>query len=70
MRLITREKIRSAIDRFVFPELSTVCRDLPVTTRAQIESNSEESVDYVCYNVYRYRGISYEREIFRSPIVW
>ena len=66
MRLITREKIRSAIDRFVFSELTTVCRDLPVTARGQIESNGE---DWVCYNVYRYRGVTYEREIFRTPIV-
>lgn len=67
MRLITREKIRSAIDRFVLPELTPICRTLPSTARGQIERNGE---DWVCYNVYRYRGVTYEREIFRTPIDW
>ena len=64
MRPITREKIKSAIGRFVLPELNPSWRDLPAITTLEIGKKSE---GFRYYSILKYRGITYRKVTYVIP---
>jgi len=64
MRLITREKIRSAIGRFALPELTPSWRDLPAVATLEI---GKKSKGFRYYSILKYRGITYRKVTYVIP---